>query len=126
MAEINNNSNFVKYPIGKKPIEITNKEKEVQQQPAQHEPQERSYVPDTGVLGRSQVKCSKCGADITQSVDEAVALAKGNPGLLLGSDRIFDSIYNGLLLEGMEESEAYMKALACEEEFMQMGIACNK
>lgn len=125
MAEINNNSNFVKYPIGKKPIEITNKEKEVQQQPAQHEPQERSYVPDTGVLGRSQVKCSKCGADITQSVDEAVALAKGNPGLLLGSDRIFDSIYNGLLLEGMEESEAYMKALACEEEFLKVGLACS-
>ncbi len=125
MAEINN-SNFVKYPIGNKPIEINNKEKEAQPQQTSKETQERSYVPDTGVLGRSQVKCSKCGADITQSVDEAVALAKGNPGLLLGSDRIFDSIYNGLLLEGMEESEAYMKALACEEEFMQMGIACNK
>lgn len=125
MAEINNNSNYVKYPIGKKPIEITNKDKEVQQQPTQQEPQERSYVPDTGVLGRSQVKCSKCGADFTQSVDEAVALAKNNPGLLLGCDKIYESIFQGLLAEGLSEAEAHEKAMACEKEFYELGLACS-
>lgn len=124
MAEINNN--IPSFGINNKKVDNkVNKEPQVQPQ-VQEECPEHKYVPDTGVLGRSQVKCSKCGGDITKSVDEAVALAKNNPTLLLGSDRIFDSIYNGLLLEGMEESEAYMKALACEEEFLQMGIACNK
>ena len=124
MAEINNNSNYVKYPIGKKPIEITNKDKEVQQQPTQQEPQERSYVPDTGVLGRSQVQCPKCGGDITASVNEAVALAQSNPGLLLGCDKIYESIFQGLLAEGLSETEAHKKALACEEEFMNIGLSC--
>ena len=123
MAEINNNiPNFSKN-IEKVDVK---KGKEIQIEPAViDEKAETTYVADTGVLGRSQVRNAK-GADIARSVDEAVMIATKNPALLTGSETIFNTIYNDLIESGMNESDAYMKALMAEEEFLALGTACNK
>lgn len=124
MAEINNN--IPKFGINNSKVENkVNKEVTVPQQPVEEECVEQQYVQDTGVLGRSQVTCAKCG-DITKSVDEAVALAKNNPTLLTSSEGVFSTLYNDFIASGMEESEAYMRALMGEEEFMELGLAYNK
>ncbi len=123
MAEINNNiPNFSKN-IEKVDVK---KGKEIQIEPTViDEKAETTYVADTGVLGRSQVRNAK-GADIARSVDEAVMIATKNPALLTGSESIFNTIYNDLIESGMNESDAYMKALMAEEEFLALGTACNK
>ena len=123
MAEINNNiPNFSKN-IEKVDVK---KGKEIQIEPTViDEKAETTYVADTGVLGRSQVRNAK-GADIARSVDEAVMIATKNPALLTGSETIFNTIYNDLIESGMNESDAYMKALMAEEEFLALGTACNK
>lgn len=124
MAEINNN--IPNFGINSKKVENkTNKEVVQPQLPVEEECVEYQYVQDTGVLGRSQVTCAKCG-DIAKSVDEAVALAKNNPTLLNSSEGVFNIMYQDFLASGMEESEAYMRALMGEEEFMELGVAYNK
>lgn len=123
MAEINNNiPNFSK---GIEKVDVK-KGKEIPVEPAMvEEKAEQAYVADTGVSGRSQIRNLK-GADVTRSVDEAVMLATKNPALLSGSESIFNIIYNDLLESGMEESDAYMKALMAEEEFLAIGSSYNK
>lgn len=121
MAEINNN-NYAKFTIGKKPIDI-NSNKEVQQQaPEEAKCQEHKYVPDTGVLGRSQVKCAKCG-DIPKSVDEAVMLAKQHPEIMEAGEFVFDSIYEQFLADGLTPAEAYAQASLAVDEFCEIALA---
>ena len=124
MAEINNIPNFG-INNNKKVENKNNKDAVAPQIPIEEECVEHQYVQDTGVLGRSQVKCAKCG-DIAKSVDEAIALAKSNPTLLSASESMFDTIYHDFKEQGMEESEAYLRALLAEEEFMELGVAYNK
>ena len=117
MTEINNNiPNF-----GHK-IEKINKEAQKPKHTISDKKGSKSsteYVADTGVLGRSQVKTGK-GADIAKSVDEAVALAKNHPGMLYSCDKCFTRLYKTYLAEGMTESDAYIKAMMAEEEFMDI------
>ncbi len=121
MAEINNNiPNFGRNTdkIGTKINNEPKKETAVQEEQKEH-----NYIPDTGILGRSQVK-SIHDADIQKSIEEAVRLAQNNPALLCGCEDIFNHIYNDYIKTGMEPSEAYMKALLAEEELMEIGAAC--
>ena len=84
-----------------------------------HQEDIKEYVPDTGILGRSQVKTTK-GADISKSVDEAVNMAKRHSTLMQCSEKIFNYIYQSYLDKGLSPSEAYEKALLAEEEFMEI------
>lgn len=123
MAEINNN--IPKFSKNIEKVDVK-KSKDIQIEPAViEEKAETTYVADTGVLGRSQVRSAK-GADISRSVDEAVMIATKNPALLKGSETIFDTIYNDLIESGMNEADAYTKALMAEEEFLALGTAYNK
>ena len=79
----------------------------------------RSVVPDLGVLGRSQIKGVK-SADITRSVDEAVALAKGNPAILEACDKLYENIYQSKIKEGMTAAEAHEFALMAEGELLDI------
>lgn len=120
MTEISNN-NIGKYGYN---IQKVEKEKEKAKECGcanckAEEKSEQNYMPDTGVLGRSQVK-SKNGGNIPKSVDEAVALAAKKPEILLGSEDVFTSIYDKLIKEGMPESEAYIQALMAEDEFLSI------
>ena len=120
MAEINNN--IPSFGINNKKVE--NKQKEVvkAQPQVKDECPEHNYVPDTGVLGRSQVKCSKCG-DIQKSVDEAVMLAKQHPEIMEAGDLMFDSIYESFLADGLDPADAYAQASLAAEEFCQIALA---
>ncbi len=124
MAEINNNISG--YGINREKIEVKNKEpdlitkKEIEK--LNKTPNKTDYVPDTGVLGRSQVKSAKHG-DIAKSIDEAVILAEKNPVLLQCSESMFDCLYEKFLNQGMKPSEAYTRALLAEEEFLEIGKA---
>lgn len=124
MAEINNNiPNFsrniekVETKKTKEPDKSVANENEIQK--------DTYYVQDTGVLGRSQIKSAN-GANISKSVDEAVSLASKNPVLLGSSESMFNSMYEDFISQGMEPSDAYMKALLAEEEFMELGCAYCK
>ncbi len=125
MAEINNNISG--YNIkGRENLEIKNvlepeiKENEIE---IKHKnPVKAGYVPDTGVLGRSQVRSPKYG-DMPKSIDEAVVLAEKNPLLLLCSESMFDCLYEKFLNQGMKPSEAYTRALIAEEELLEIGKA---
>lgn len=123
MAEINNN--IPSFGINLDQIKQKNKTDIPNDTHTKEEKNETKYVPDTGVLGRSQVKSPK-GGNINKSVDEAVALAKNNPVLLGCSEGLFDNFYRTYIESGMEPSEAYMQALLDEEEFLKMGISYNR
>lgn len=121
MAEINNNiSNF---GINNKKVENKfNKEVVIPQAQSAEEGEIPHYVQDTGVLGRSQVKCAKCG-DIPKSVDEAVALAKNHPEILEAGEMVFDSIYEAFLTEGLDPADAYAQASLAVDEFCEMALS---
>ncbi len=110
MTEINKNLPSFEKRIEKLPPA---EDKKIDTQ-AVHQENRQNIVPDTGILGRSQVVRN----DIAKSVDEAVALAKSNPALLESSCSIFDILYEQFLEEGMDSNEAYMKAIEAEEEFL--------
>lgn len=122
MTEIGKNIGNYGYnieKIGKKtPADIKDNAKEQKTDEAA----EYKYAPNSGVLGRSQVNASN-GANITKSVNEAVAIATKRPDILQGSECIFDSVYQNLIENGMDESDAYLQALMAEEEFL--GVAHN-
>lgn len=118
MTEINNNiPNF-----GQNKIHF-NKAKSGQETeqpvPKKGTEEEVQYVPDTGVLGRSQVVQSK-GGDIPATVDETVKLVENNPAFVSASESVFNTIYGDLISQGYEPSDAYMKALFAEEKFYDM------
>ncbi len=116
MTDINNIGNY-SLNIDKIDKKSINKGAEV---PAHQEDiKEKEYMPDTGVLGRSQVKTTK-GADVSRSVDEAVKMAKNQPNLMRCCEEMFDNLYKHYLGEGLSPSEAYEKALLAEEEFMKI------
>ena len=121
MAEINNN-NFVKFQVGSKPIDVNNVNKEAPQQQVKEEPSEKKYVPDTGILGRSQVRSTK-GGDITKSVDEAVKMAQEHPEILEAGEIVFDSIYEAFLADGLSPDEAYAQASLAVDEFCEVALA---
>ena len=83
---------------------------------------EIQYVPDTGILGRSQIKNQK-GSDVTRSVDETIALCEKFPQIMECGDELFDSLYEQFLADGMEPHEAYAKASLAMEEFVEIGKA---
>ena len=115
------NKNIVKYVYG---VDKTNKqaipEKKSELKNQIQADEDPKYTPDTGVLGRSQVNTAANGANITKSVEEAVALATKKPQILLSSENIYDTIYKRLIADGMEESEAHMHALMAEDEFLML------
>lgn len=123
MAEINNN--IQNFGINTDKIGSRKNSEPVKEAAIQEESKEHNYVPDTGVLGRSQIK-NVHGSDIQKSVDEAVSLAKNNPALMGCSEGIFDYLYKDYINNGMDSSEAYMKALLAEEEFLATGASVNK
>ncbi len=83
---------------------------------------EYKIVPDTGVLGRSQVKPLR-GGDIAKSVDETVDLTKKDPAILTGSETVFNILYEKFIKEGMEPGDAYLQAALAEEEFVEAAAA---
>jgi len=85
----------------KKGTDINNKE-------IKGETAEQKYTPDTGVLGRSQVKSAK-GGNITQSINETLQTPKS---VLMLKGGIFEEAYNEFINEGMPEDKAYFAALA--------------
>lgn len=118
MAEINNN-----IPKFQKNIERVDvkKNKEVKVEPAVvEEKAEQQLAPATDAYGKALVINAKDvkGVDIAKSVDEAVALARTNPARLTGSESIFNTIYQDLLESGVNEEDAYIRALQAEEEFL--------
>lgn len=80
---------------------------------------QREMVPDSGVLGRSQIKNAKIG-NISQSVDAAVKLAKNNPVMLEACDDIYENAYAQKKKEGASDSEANYYALNVEAEFLDL------
>ena len=126
MSEINNNGfgnkindirfrNIQSDKTGKAPAENSTENK----------PEEQKIVPDTGVLGRSQIKGIK-GGDITKSVDETVALAMKHPEIISGGDEIFDLIYDRYIKEGLTPDKAYALASMGVEEFAELSKANKK
>lgn len=116
MTEINNNNNIPKVNVNKV-VDVKNKN--VPETIPTCVPQTaEEKVPDTGILGRSQVDGLK-GADFSKSVDEAVKLAKSNPVGLQASEDIFEIMYDKFLNAGMPKDEAYFKATLAEEKFME-------
>ena len=114
MTEINNfNNSFGIKGVGTPKV---NNEEKPEKQVADVE--EKTFVQDTGVLGRSQVASPK-GADVTKSVDEAVALAIQNPELMEASEEFFDKFYDDLIKKGCSAEEAYTKAAMAEAEFAE-------
>lgn len=116
MTEINGNIPNFGLNIGK--VEPKKEKETLKQQNIDNE-QQQTYIQDTGVLGRSQVVRTR-GGDITKSVDEAVNLAKNHPELLDGGDVVFESVYNTFIDQGMDEADAYLKALSAQTEFMDI------
>ena len=117
MAEINNNiPNF-----GYKKIEKIDKQEPAGKVSAQeNKPQEeKTYAPDLGILGRSQVKRAN-GGNIAKTIDETVAIAKNNPALMYCCGGMFDTIYNDLIAQGKNPDDAYMQALLAEEELLEI------
>ena len=111
MTEINQNYGQYGHNIeNSKSVHFT-KESEATAQELKSVAEEHIYAPDTGVLGRSQVKSPK-GGNITKSVNEAVAMATEMPAVMFLSDEIFDEAYKVFLEDGMTEDEAYVAAMA--------------
>lgn len=88
----------------KKGTDINNKE-------IKDEATEKKIAPDTGVLGRSQVKSVK-GGNITESINEALNTPKS---VLMLKDGIFEDAYNEFIEKGMPEDKAYYAAMAFTE-----------
>ncbi len=120
MTEINNNLHGFELNNVEKTKIPKVKEERIQGTETPEQEESKNIVPDTGVLGRSQIR-SKKGSDVTKSVDEAVDLAKNNPVLMNASDKIFNSIYDDYIKQGIDPSDAYIKALLAEEEFCELG-----
>lgn len=116
MSEINNIGN---YGLNIDKIDKKNIKRSAETSAHQEDIKEKEYVPDTGILGRSQVKTTK-GADISKSVDEAVNMAKRHSTLMQCSEKIFNYVYQSYLDKGLSPSQAYEKALLAEEEFMEI------
>ena len=116
MSEINNIGN---YGLNIDKIDKKGINKNTEVHTSQEDIKEKEYVPDTGILGRSQVKTTK-GADISKSVDEAVNMAKNHSTLMQCSEKMFDRLYKYYINEGLSQNEAYEKALLAEEEFLQI------
>lgn len=121
MAEINNNIQKFGYNIEK----VDNSKNKTPETPHVEVPEgseEKRYVPDTGILGRSQIKNPK-GADVTRSVDETIALCEKYPQILNCGDELFDTLYEQFLKDGMDPSEAYSNASMAMAEFVEIGKA---
>ncbi len=124
MAEINNNMHNYGFKIDR--IETKKDAAPKQSVEAQkEETAEQTYVADTGVLGRSQIHGIK-GGNITKSVDETVKMAENEPIRMGCSEAIFDNMYQEYCNQGLSESDAYMKALLDEEEFLDISAEYNR
>lgn len=122
MTEINKNliGSNIPTQMNPKSTPVEETSKNVESEPTK---KETSDIKDTGVLGRSLVD-SNNGANITKSVNEAVNLAQKAPEVMYGCESLFGSLYQQYVDQGMESSDAYMKALFAEEELL--GITRNK
>lgn len=121
MTEINNNIGSYGFKAGKttsKKSVTENKNKDN----AENNRAENEYIQDTGVLGRSQVKRSH-GTDAISGIDSAVMTARTNPRVMIAADRLFDSVYDGFLKDGMNETAAYINACKASDEFMEIAAA---
>ena len=85
------------------------------------ENKEREIVPDTGVLGRSQVKGVKGGINV--SIDEIAELMAAKPEIAEGADIIFDRVYNRCIKEGKSQYEAYISASYAQDEYTAIAKA---
>lgn len=121
MAEINNN--IPNFGINNKKVENKlNKDVVAPQTQQSDENETPHYIQDIGVLGRSQVKCAKF-ADVSKSVDEAVALAKNHPEILEAGEMVFDRIYDSFIADGLEPAEAYAQASLAVDEFCELALS---
>ena len=118
MSEINNNVNNIRFHKNNFDKNINEPKKNPAESTAEEKPQAK-IVPDTGVLGRSQIQGVK-GGDIAKSIDEAVALAQEYPEVLETGDSVFDSLYNDFIKAGKSPEEAYAMASTGMMEFMEI------
>ena len=115
MTEINNNMHNYEF-AGIDKIK-KNKEQDKQIDIKQGENPNKEYAADTGVLGRSQLRTRK-GSDVSLSVNSAVKAAQCRPEILTIGDKLFDSMYDKYLKEGLDPSTAYINACCAQEELM--------
>ncbi len=115
MTEINNNMH--NYDLTGLDKIKTNKEAEKTEVKKPDDSENKEYAADTGILGRSQIRTRK-GSDVSLSVDSAVKAAKEKPAILSLGDKLFDSMYEKYIKEGLEPSEAYINACYAQEELM--------
>ena len=119
MSEINNNVNNIRLPKNHFDKNINDSKKvKPENIPAEEQPS-LNIVPDTGILGRSQIHSTK-GGDIAKSVDEAVALAHEYPEILKTGDEMFDALYDDFIKAGNSPEEAYAMASTGIMEFMEI------
>jgi hypothetical protein len=123
MSEINNNGFGNKInDIRFRNIQPDKQDKTKPENTSDKKAEEKNIVPDTGILGRSQVKGIK-GGDLTKSIDETVALAIKHPEIISGGDEIFDLIYDRFIKEGYTPDKAYALASLGVEEFTEISKA---
>ena len=124
MAEINNNM-YNQYGFQIDRIDKKDNTPKQNAEIAKEEKEERNYVPDTGVLGRSQIHRLN-GADITKSINDAVDMAENQPVRMNCSEMIFDHMYDKYIDAGLSEADAYTRALMDEEEFLDISGLLQK
>ncbi len=81
----------------------------------------REIVPDTGFLGRSQVKGVKGGINV--SIDEIEELMSKHPEIAEGADVVFNRVYDRCIKEGKTPYEAYVSASFAQDEFTSIAKA---
>lgn len=123
MTEINNNIHNYGYKIDK--IETKKEDGVKQNNEIPKEAEGQQYLPDTGVLGRSQIYGIK-GSNISKSVEETVEMAKNCPVKMGCCEAIFDNRYQNYIESGLSESDAYMNALLDEEEFLDLASTIKR
>ena len=116
MSEINNNIHNYGYNIERINLNKDSLPKQQTEVVKEEEP-EKKYVPDTGILGRSQIKGLK-GGNIEKSVDETVYMAKNEPAKLKFAVDEFDKLY--------EEGHSYENLLLGMDEFYTISDGYKK
>ena len=123
MSEINNNIPNYGFKTDRIEAKIDNSPKQSAETPK--EDVENNYVLDTGVLGRSQINSPR-GGNIEKSVNEAVDMAKNQPVKMGASEAVHDMLFQQYKNAGLSESDAYLKALLAEEEFLNSTQGVNR
>ncbi len=122
MTEINNgrNPNLINNQylninkVEKEPANVVEVAAEVEEKTSENE-----GLRDTGVFGRSQI-ATTLGADVSKSVDEAVALVKTNPDFARLQNDFFETMYEHYIEQGYSSFSAYTCASVAVSEFADL------